>query len=109
MEYRPVPKPSHKRRGQTRKERGRITKREYEAVWERDEGCCVLCGRNAASAYSLDCHHVIFRSQGGAGKRENLVLLCGPVTQSGTCHFKAHSVQAKAIREKLLAYIRRHT
>lgn len=77
----------------------------YQEVWERDQGSCVLCGINYSYAYSLDCHHIVFRSQGGAGTKENLALLCGPVTQSGTCHFKAHGVEAAEIRRKLQTYV----
>ena len=43
-------------------------------VYERDNGCCIMCGvpvyEGAASA------HVIPRSRGGLGIEENIVTLC---------------------------------
>ncbi len=51
-----------------------------EAVWERDGGCCVLCGvpvdRSLANA------HFIPRSHGGLGVKENILTLCP------SCHMR---------------------
>lgn len=42
-----------------------------ELVYERDNGCCVICGRAG-----LPEAHFIRRSQGGLGVDENIVTLC---------------------------------
>ena len=42
-----------------------------QAVYERDEGSCVICGR-AGNPNA----HFIARSQGGLGIEENIVTLC---------------------------------
>lgn len=86
--FNPSPKPDKsKRRVPKRRERGRIKPETYRRVFERDGGECVLCG----TTFRLEAHHVRYRSQGGSGEEHNLALLCGPATQSGTCHWKAHT------------------
>lgn len=95
MDFNPVPKPVYKRRTTKRKERGRIKPRTYAKVYERDGGQCVLCGRGD----SLQCHHHVYRSQGGSGTEDNLVMLCV------RCHDLAHS--SKKIRERIGEYLRR--
>lgn len=42
-----------------------------EAVFERDGGCCVFCGR-----VGIPNAHFIARSQGGLGIEENILTLC---------------------------------
>lgn len=42
-----------------------------QIVWERDDGLCVLCGRQGAPNA-----HFIPRSRGGLGIEENIVTLC---------------------------------
>lgn len=41
-------------------------------VWERDKGCCIICGSPTASPNA----HYIRRSQGGLGIEQNVVTLC---------------------------------
>lgn len=41
-------------------------------VWERDKGCCIICGSPIASPNA----HYIRRSQGGLGIEQNVVTLC---------------------------------
>lgn len=99
--YNPVPKKcKHKRRTPKRKERGRIKPAVYQKVFARDNGQCVICG----TTRGLEAHHVRYRSQGGTGEEHNLALVCGPSTQSGTCHYKAHS--NKEVRQQLEDYMR---
>jgi len=43
--------------------------------------CCVYCG----NPYNLHLHHVVRRSQGGQGSKENLITLCWE------CHTKLHA------------------
>ncbi len=47
------------------------------AVWERDNQCCILCGKRGNPEA-----HYIPRSQGGLGIEENIVTLCRD------CHFR---------------------
>ena len=48
-----------------------IPQRVKDAVWARDGGMCVLCGREG-----LPNAHVVRRSQGGRGIEQNVVCLC---------------------------------
>lgn len=41
-------------------------------VWERDKGCCIICG----SPWAMPNAHYIRRSQGGLGIEQNVVTLC---------------------------------
>lgn len=53
-------------------------------VWERDNGCCVVCGNN----YNVMPNaHYISRAKGGLGIEENIVTLCTELT-SNKCHRK---------------------
>ncbi|MBG9944654.1 HNH endonuclease [Brevibacillus formosus] len=94
MQFNPVPKPAHKRRAPKRKEQGRIKPQTYSKVFERDNGQCILCGRGD----SLQCHHSTYRSQGGKGTEDNLVMLCV------SCHELAHS--SKVVRYRIGEYLR---
>ena len=58
--------------------RERIPPEVKRAVWERDEGACVECGRTSALEYD----HVIPHSLGGSSTIRNLQLLCAPCNQS---------------------------
>ena len=49
-----------------------ISKRVKDVVWERDGGCCVLCG----SVNAFPNAHVIRRSRGGMGVEENIITAC---------------------------------
>lgn len=68
-------------------------------AFERDNGCCVICG----SSCGLQCHHIVFRSQGGLSELRNLACLCMQ------CHNQAHGVFAKEIRKHLLEEIEKRT
>ena len=50
-----------------------ISQKVKAAVWERDGGCCVICGRRDTAAPNA---HYIRRSRGGLGIAENIVTLC---------------------------------
>ena len=53
-------------------------------VWERDNGCCVVCGCN----YNVMPNaHYIPRSKGGLGIEQNVVTLCTELTEN-KCHRK---------------------
>jgi len=61
------------------------------AVYERDGGCCILCGRRGNPEA-----HYIPRSQGGLGIEENIVTLCRD------CHRR---LDATTERPKILALV----
>lgn len=48
-----------------------ISSKVKSAVYARDNGLCVLCGREGVANA-----HVVRRSQGGRGIEENIVCLC---------------------------------
>ena len=68
-------------------------------AYERDNGQCVICG----SSWGLQCHHIVFRSQGGLSDLRNLACLCMQ------CHNQAHGVFAKEIRKHLLEEVGKRT
>lgn len=49
-----------------------IPKAVKNAVWERDQHCCIFCG----SPYAMPNMHYIPRSQGGLGIEQNIVTAC---------------------------------
>ncbi len=49
-----------------------IPQKVKEAVWDRDNGCCIVCG----SPRAMPNAHYISRAHGGLGTRENIVTLC---------------------------------
>lgn len=74
-----------------------IPKNVKEAVWERDNHCCILCG----SIYAMPNAHYIPRSHGGLGIAENVVTLCF------TCHnMYDNGTGRKRIAEQIKAYLK---
>ena len=55
----------------SRKQRGAITKKEYQRAIEAFGDVCVVCGNP-----KIEMHHIVFRSQGGRGGYRNLIPLC---------------------------------
>lgn len=52
-------------------------------VWERDNGCCVICGNN----YNVMPNaHFIPRRKGGLGIEENIFTACTRLTEND-CHY----------------------
>jgi hypothetical protein len=86
----PCPKPKHKRRTKTRKERGRVTNRAAAEVIERAGGKCEMCKLPpviGSHRDRMEIAHIENRSQGGRGDVPwNLLHVCGPSVNSGTCH-----------------------
>ena len=65
-------------------------------VFERDNGCCVVCGNN----YNVMPNaHYIPRSKGGLGIEENIVTLCTELTPN-KCHRK-YDFGTKEQQEKI--------
>lgn len=53
-------------------------------VWERDNGCCVICGNN----YNVMPNaHILSRAKGGLGIETNVVTMCTELTPN-KCHRK---------------------
>lgn len=49
-----------------------ISRKTKEKVFERDGGCCIICG----TPYAMPNAHYIPRSKGGLGIEQNIVTLC---------------------------------
>lgn len=49
-----------------------IPQKVKQAVWERDNQCCIICGNPQAMPNA----HYISRAHGGLGVEENVVTLC---------------------------------
>lgn len=47
-----------------------------EAVFSRDNYTCQCCGRTIADHTILHVHHIIYRSNGGTNRMDNLVTVC---------------------------------
>ena len=74
-----------------------IPKAVKEKVFERDNGCCVFCGRPG-----LPNAHYISRAHGGLGIEENILTACPE------CHRRMdNSTDRKTYLEAAEAYLRR--
>ena len=95
-----IPKPNHKRRKPKQGQLSKITPSVRVEVLERSEGKCERCG--VTTAYSFEVAHLVQASQGGVGNDpKNVVLLCGPSVNSGTCHhFADYSKKGREWRMK---------
>lgn len=81
----PVPKLKHRRNKPKQSTRTRITNKVRQEVLRRSEGKCERCGRSRS--YAFEMAHLVSASQlGSGGDPANIVLLCGPSVNSGTCH-----------------------
>lgn len=55
----------------TKKQRGKVSKKEYEKCIEENGAYCLECG-----SPNIEIHHCQFRSHGGRGVWRNLIPLC---------------------------------
>lgn len=100
LPVRAVPKPRHKRGSKTAKQRGAVTKEVYKAAYERSGGRCERCGWREGSKSShrwgLEAAHYQRRHNfGQAGVQSyDILMLCGPQVNSGTCHHWIDSTRA---------------
>lgn len=60
-----------------------ISKSVKDAVWERDQHRCIICGDTNAFPNA----HFISRARGGLGIEENIVTLCSNFAPC-KCHYK---------------------
>ncbi|KNE22454.1 HNH endonuclease [Virgibacillus pantothenticus] len=104
----PVPKPRHKRRVPKQKDRTKITNKVRREVLKRSGGKCERCGRS--SAYAFEMAHLQQASHGGLGNDPaNIVLLCGPSVNTGTCHnFTDYTAEGRAWRKKKHEELKRY-
>ena len=72
-------------------------------VWERDKGCCVVCGNN----YNVMPNaHILSRAHGGLGIETNVVTMCTDLTQN-KCHSKYDNGTLEE-KEMILSIITNH-
>lgn len=80
-----------------------ITPAVKQRVWERDEGCCVVCGNRVNVMPNA---HYISRAHGGLGIEQNIVTLCTDFT-ANRCHSRFDNGTAEE-RKIIGAAIRRY-
>lgn len=87
-DFNPCPKPIHSRRRKTARQRGRVAPEVYNEAMGRAGGRCERCGKSQYQAWTLEAAHVERRWKIGQEgvTAEDIVILCGPSTDSGTCH-----------------------
>lgn len=51
-----------------------INQKVKKAVFDRDSGCCIFCGKPITVSDS--CAHIVPRSAGGLGREQNIVSAC---------------------------------
>lgn len=66
-----VPKPKHKRRVPTQKQRNAISKEQYQLALDWFGDSCSIC-----NSKPIELHHIRYRSAGGRGGYRNLIPLC---------------------------------
>ncbi|MFD2330642.1 hypothetical protein ACFSR7_15425 [Cohnella sp. GCM10020058] len=95
---------NHNRGSKTAKQRGAVSDEAYAEAWERSGARCEMCGRNSFEAWTLEAAHAARRwTYGQEGvTAQDIVILCGPSTDSHTCHHIADYTSAG--REWLAEY-----
>lgn len=71
-------------------------KKVRKEVIERDQRLCRLCDIEGRRTPCLDVHHILYRSQGGADVRDNLISLCRE------CHDRAHLTSSPRLWRPIL-------
>lgn len=77
--------------------RGSLSARRKLAIWERERGCCMLCGIKLMTGQFI-YEHVRALELGGTDTDDNIRLTCKPCATEKTK--KDHSTAAKAKRSK---------
>jgi hypothetical protein len=91
----------NKRQKPTQRMMGEISQKVRDKVNARTSfapiGCCERCKKNRNGYWTLEQAHIDSRGSISHKTTEfDLARLCGPSTQSGTCHFFAHTGEGKA-------------
>lgn len=90
-----VPKPSHKRNKPTAKQRGAISSSVRQQVNIRSRDRCERCGKHISNVWTLEQAHIKRRwAMEGKCTANDLVRLCGPSSNSSTCHHFADYTRA---------------
>ena len=74
-------------------------------VWERDNGCCVVCGN---SYNVMPNSHILKRSNNGRGIETNIVTMCTNFTPN-KCHYKfdfGTREERQEILDKVVRYMK---
>ncbi|OAB27841.1 hypothetical protein PMSD_23010 [Paenibacillus macquariensis subsp. defensor] len=83
MTFKSFPKPKYKRNKPTAKQRGAISPEVYDGALERSKGLCERCKEYG----ELQCAHLVRRWKIEVSTTVNdVAMLCGPSTNTGTCH-----------------------
>mgnify|MGYP002523867916 CR=1 FL=1 len=76
-----------------------------KAVWDRDEGRCVVC----YNSYNVMPNaHILSRAKGGLGIETNVVTLCTNLTKN-KCHYKFDNgtkEEREEIEKKITRYMK---
>lgn len=75
------------------KKRVCVSKKTYNEVYERDKGCCRLCG----AVDNLQLHHIYYRSERKdlIDEPNNCIMLCHRDFSKNKCHKLVHSNKKK--------------
>lgn len=89
--FNPVSKPSHERNKQKRGKHTAITDKCSTEVHRRSgdhtgRDTCELCGTVSPRNWFERAHIVNASQYGSGGEPWNIALVCGPKTETGTCH-----------------------
>lgn len=87
------PKKIHRNRNAPRlRDRGRVHPEVYNEAYERSGGRCERCGYKDGSIdpsgqkWGLEAAHVVRRRHLSETTADDLIMLCGPSVNTGTCH-----------------------
>ena len=64
------------------------------SLWKEQEGCCPICSQPITKLTGWHNHHITWKSLGGAGTRDNRVLL------HPQCHRKVHSMKLTVVKPR---------
>lgn len=85
-------KVNHNRKSPRLRDRGRVRPEVYQTAYERCGGRCERCGYKDGSIdpsgqkWGLEAAHAVRRRHLEETTDDDLIMLCGPSTNSGTCH-----------------------
>lgn len=86
------PKVSHNRNKPRLRDRGRVKPEVYAAAYQASKGRCERCGYKDGSfdpsgqKWGLEAAHAVRRRHLDETTPDDLIMLCGPSTNTGTCH-----------------------
>lgn len=97
---RAVPKPQFKRNKPRLRDRGRVRPEVYREAYEAAGGRCEWCGwvegtfDPSGQKWRLEAAHGVRRRHLEETTADDLIMLCGPSVNSGTCHHEADYTRA---------------